>query len=307
VADGAHVDRARTAIAQQVRSIQRLRVDREHAAGGQQHAAGRIAPVAGERGQAAHRAHRIAATGGALHAVVQTDRRRARVPVVVRELLHLGRRDAAQLRHARRVERLRAFGELLEAERVAGDVVAIEPVLAHQHVDQAQGERAVGARQQRDVLVALLGGERAVRVDRDQLGAAPLGLLRAGPQVQVAGDRVGAPEDDEPGVGKALHLRAGARAERVGHRLRTGGGADGAVEQAGTELVEEALRHALALHQPHGAGVAVRHDALRVDRGDLLQARGNVVERAGPSSRARTGLRPCLPTRRIGCSRRSGW
>src|SRR5581483_11293544 len=39
---------------------------------------------------------------------------------------------------------------------------------------------------------------------------------------------------------------------------------------------------ALALHQPHGAGVAVREDAFRVARRNVAQARGDGVERLVP-------------------------
>jgi hypothetical protein len=61
----------------------------------------------------------------------------------------------------------RARKQRVGAERVARDVVLVEPALARQHVDEAERERAVGARQQRNVLVALLGRQRAVRVDGD--------------------------------------------------------------------------------------------------------------------------------------------
>jgi hypothetical protein len=45
-------------------------------------------------------------------------------------------------------------------------------------VHQAQRQRAVGAGQQRDVLVALVGRLGPARVDADQLGAVALGRLR---------------------------------------------------------------------------------------------------------------------------------
>jgi hypothetical protein len=61
---------------------------------------------------------------------------------------------------------------------VARDVVVVQPVVHDQLVHQAQRQRAVGAGQQGDVLVALVGGFGAARVDADQLGAVALGLLR---------------------------------------------------------------------------------------------------------------------------------
>jgi len=47
--------------------------------------------------------------------------------------------------------------------------------------------------------------------------------------------------------------------------------------------VEEARRHALALHLAHGAGITVGNDGLRVARGDVFQALGNQVQRFVPA------------------------
>ena len=131
--------------------------------------------------------------------------------------------------------------------------------------------------------MALLGRQRTVRIDRDQLRAVALGLLRAAPQVQVRGDRVRAPEHDQLRILELLDVGAVARAERCIQRLAARGRADRAVEEARAELVEEALRHRLALHHAHRAGVAVRHDALRIDARDRLQACRDFVERRVPA------------------------
>ena len=80
VADRRHVDRARRAAIQELGTVEPRCVDRIVAAGRQQHPAGRIAPVTGERRQAGHRSHRVAAAGRALHAVVQADGCRAGSP-----------------------------------------------------------------------------------------------------------------------------------------------------------------------------------------------------------------------------------
>ncbi len=170
--------------------------------------------MAGECRQAGHGAHRITAPGGALHPVVEPDRRGANLPVVTRELLDLGGRDAAEPRHTLRVELAGTRGERIEAQRVALDVVAVEPAFAHQHMHHAECKGAVRARQQRDVLVALLSRQRTVRIDGDQLRAVALGFLRATPQVQVGRDGVGAPEDDQLRVLELLDVGAIARAER---------------------------------------------------------------------------------------------
>ncbi len=133
--------------------------------------------------------------------------------------------------------------------------------------------------------MAFLGRQRAVRVNRHQGGAAPLGFLHPRPEMQVGGDGVAAPDDDELGIGHMLDVHADAGAVGVAQCGGTGAGADRAVKQRGAQLVKEARRHALALHQPHGARIAVWQDGLRVARGDGGQAGGHGVQRLVPGNR----------------------
>jgi hypothetical protein len=97
-------------------------------------------------GSARDRAHGAAAVG-ALHAVVQANSGRPNVPVVVREPLDRLRRDPADRGRAFWRVLLCELGQLVEAERVALDVVAVEPAFANQHVHEAERERAVRPRQ----------------------------------------------------------------------------------------------------------------------------------------------------------------
>ena len=198
-----------------VRGVPRIRsgrssacvVDRIGARGRQQRAARGIAPRAGERRQAGHGAHRVAAAGDALHAVVHPDRRRARRAVVAGQRLHLRGRDAAGRGDARRRPLRGARGELLVADGVALDVVAVDQSVADKHVHQSVGERRVGARHQCDVLVALLGR-------RDAVGSIATAARRGAwlparaSRVQVGGDRVAAPDQDQPRLGEALDVHA---------------------------------------------------------------------------------------------------
>jgi hypothetical protein len=282
-ADRRHVDGPGAAAGEQVRPIQRGLVDRIRPAGRQKQPSRRVAPVARERREARHGTHGVAAAARALHAVVQPDRGGPRLPVVAREAGDFVRADAAQRGDAVGIEGARALGQRVEAQRVAMDVVAVQPPFAHQHVDHAERERPVRAGHQRDVLVALLGRQRAIRVDRDELRAAPLGFLRAAPEMQIRRDGVGAPEDDQPGVLELFDIRTEPRAEGRGEGFAAGRRADRAVEEAGPELVEEAARHRFALHQSHGASVAVRHDALWIARGDVLQPAGDIGQRDVPA------------------------
>ena len=239
-------------------------------------------PGAGEARQQRDQPHRVAAAGRALHAVVEADRRRLHGAVLARQLADVIGRQAAFGGGALGRPLQGALAQRLEALDVACDVVLIEPAVRDQLVHQRQRERTVGARQRCQVTMALLGRLGPSRVDAPQLGAAALGLLREGPEVQVRRDRVAAPDDDQLALGVVLEMHADLAA--VGHRQRlaAGAGADGAVEQRRAELVEEAQRHRLALHHPHRAGVAVRQHGLRLAGGDGAQARRDRVERLVP-------------------------
>ena len=60
-----------------------------------------------------------------------------------------------------------------------------------------QRQRAIGAGQQGDVLMAFLGGLALAGVDANQLGAVAFGSLHMAPEMQVAGNRIAAPDDDQ--------------------------------------------------------------------------------------------------------------
>jgi hypothetical protein len=248
----------------------------------QQQAAGAVAPRAREAGQQRDQARGVAAAVHALHAVVQADGSGLQGAEVTRQAADFLGRDAADRRGALGRPLGRAPRQRLEAVDVALDIVAVDPAVRDQLVHHAQRQRAVCAGQQRDVLLALLCGFAAARVDRDQLRAAALGLLRQRPEVQVAGDRVAAPDHDQPALGEEARVHADLGAIGRHQRIAAGRRADGAVQQRGAELVEEALRHRLALHQAHRAGVAVRNDRLRLARRDRLQALRDVGQRLVP-------------------------
>ena len=290
VADGAHVDGARRArgalrVLQQVGALQPGVVPRtpEPARTAEQKATRAVAPGARQARQQGHQAHRIAAAAHALHAVVQSDGRRLRAAVVLRQAANLVRRDAAHLGRAFRRPGQGALAQRRPAFDEAVHVVVVQQVVADQLVHEAERQRAVGARPQRDVLLALLSRFGAARVDAHELGTRALGLLREVPEVHAARDGVAAPHQDELAFGEELDVHADLAAIGGPQRFGAGTGADGAVQQAGTQLVEEARGHTVTLHQPHRAGVAVGQDGLRVLRGDGLQARGDVVQRFAPA------------------------
>ncbi len=112
------------------------------------------------------------------------------------------------------------------------------------------------------MLVALLGRARAIGIDGDQPRAAPAGLLDEGPQVHVGADDVGAPGHDQPRLHDGLGVEADAAAHRGLVAGRAGRGADGAVEQAGAQQLEEAPVHGAVREKAHVARVRVGQDRL---------------------------------------------
>ncbi len=110
--------------------------------------------------------------------------------------------------------------------------------------------------------------------------------------MQIGGDGVGAPEDDQARLIEALHVHAQRGADGRLVASRPGGGADGAVEARGTEAVEEAPVHRAEAELAGIAGVAIGQDALGAVRvGQLAQTIGDLVQCLIPGDAFETRLR----------------
>ena len=291
VADGAHVDDSRQLAGGQVGPLQPgvALGAVEPAAAREQQATGTMPPCAHHARQHGDQAHRITTAAHTLHAVVEADGRRARTsprgPVLARQLSDDTGIDATHRRRALGRPGQRARAQRLKAIDMALDVVVVKPVVGDELVHQRQRQRAVGAGQERDVLVALLRRLTGTRVDADEPRPGALGLLRIVPEMHAARDGVAAPDEDQAALGIVLHVHADLGAVGGNQRLTPGVGADRAVEPAGAQPVPEARGHALALHQAHRAGIAVGQDRLGVARGDGLQTRRDIGKRFVPAHR----------------------
>ncbi len=266
----------------QVGALQRGAVGRKVARTAQQKPARAVAPGAHQRGQAGNGARRVAAAAHALHAVVQANGGRLGGAVGLRQRHDLRLGHAAHGGGARRRPLQGALAQLLPAQRVVGDVVVVEPVVHDEFVHQRQGQRGVGAGQQGDVLVALVGGFGLARVDAHQPRPGAPGGLGMAPEVQVAGNGVAAPDQDELGLGEKLDPHADLGAQRVDHGLAAGHGANGAVQQRRAQLVEKTTVHGLALHKTHGACVTIRHNCFWICL-QCTEMRGDVVKSGVPA------------------------
>ena len=215
-------------------------------AAGRRHGGARRPPgPAGRRWRARH-----CRRARALHAVVQADGGGRGGAIVARQLADLLHGQAADLGRALGRPLQGAGLEFLPAQRVARDVVMVQPAVRDQLVHQGQRQGGIGAGQQLQVLVAFVGGLGLARVYAHQARAVALGLQCIAPEMQAAADAVAAPDEDEPAFGEMLHAHAQLAAIGQVQGLAPGAGADGAVQQRGAELVEEAPVHAPPCTRP---------------------------------------------------------
>ena len=169
-----------------------------------------------------------------------------------------------------------------------------------------QGQGGVRAGVDGEPFVGGPGRAGAGGVDDDDLCAVLAGLLDEGPQVQVAGEGVAAPDQDQLGLGEGLGFGALGGADGVAIALEPGLGADGAGELAGPHLVEEGVGQAVPLQDAHCAGVGIGQDGLGPVLGDdRLEPGGDVGDGFVPGDGGEVA-RPLAPTRLRGVVRRSG-
>ena len=135
--------------------------------------------------------------------------------VFARQLPDLLDRHAADLRGTLWRPLQGTLTQCAPARGVALDVIMIEPVVTDQLVHDGQSQRRIRARQQSHVLMAFLGRFAAPRIDTPDPSPEALGLLHRAPKMQIAGNRVAAPDHDQTGLRKKLHLHPDLAAQSV--------------------------------------------------------------------------------------------
>ncbi len=293
LAEPVHVEGPGLSLAEQVGAMDGVRVEVKAARVAQHDAAAALPPRAGQGRETGDGPRSHAPAAVALQAVVDADRRGCLLGVAAGEGADPGRRDTGDLGGPTRGPLGDPLAQALETQGPGFDVGVVEPIFGHQDVHEPQGQGCVGARTDRDPLVGGPGRAGTQGVDDDHLGG--LGTLaRAldqGPKVHVAGQGVGAPQQDQLGVGEVLRVHAHVSTEGVGDPLAARCGADGPAQAAGPEAMKEALGHGLALDQTHGPAVAVLEHglgAVALDRGSGALA--DLGDGLGPADRLEAAL-----------------
>ena len=190
-------------------------------------------PRTNQRWQAGNGAHCITAAARALQAIVHSDSRVLATgfasAVVKRQRFDLRNADAAHRRRTLRWPPQRTLAQGIPTQRVARQVVVVQPVVLNQLVHQAQGQCRIGARQQGDVLMALFGGLRAPWIDANELGPVAFGNLHIAPKMQVAGNRIAAPNQNQIRLCKKLNTHAHFATKGLRQPFSPGGSTNGAV------------------------------------------------------------------------------
>ena len=171
-----------------------------------------MAPRTDQRGEAGYRSYCIAATVYPLQTIVHPYR--SGLPagegrtIVLRQRLNFCHRNTADLRSAFGWPLHSPCFQALPPAGVTGNVVMVQLVVGNQFMHQGQSQGCVGARQQGNVFVAFLSGLSAPGIDANDFGAIAFRSLHMAPEVQVAGNGVTTPDQDQFGLSKELYPHA---------------------------------------------------------------------------------------------------
>jgi len=257
-------------------------VEGEACGGGHVDAAADVLELTGEGGEADDGLDGAATTIGTLDAIVDANDSGVGGGEVFGELLDGFGGDSGELFGTGGRHGGSDSGVGIEVVDVLG-VGSVFEVIAEDDVSEGEGQGEVCAGVDGDVLVCEGGGFGSDGIDDDEAGPVAAGLNDEGPEVDVGGEDVGAPGEDELAVGELFWLCAEAGVHGGHQGSAAGRGADGAVEAGGSEFVEEAAVHSRAIEEAHGAGVGVRQDGLcTVFCGNGFQFGRDGVDGLGP-------------------------
>ena len=183
----------------------------------------------------------------ALQPVVDANGSRRCRGVGARQRFDARRIDTGDLCRPRRRPSRHPSLEGAKSQRVACDVVGIMQLFAHDHMHHRQRQRGIASRPDRNPIIGRLRCARTDRVDHDQARTRLARLLNKGPEMQIAGQRIAAPDQDQLCMGKTLHLHGNGRPHSVAVALKAGLRTDGARKTAHPEASPQLGGHSLLL------------------------------------------------------------
>ncbi len=122
------------------------------------------------------------------------------------ECTNAGLGQTRDLRNARRGKLRDARQELIKADCMAIDEVAVFGAHLQDNVHQPESKRGVGARPYRNMFISILGRSRANRVDHDDPRAIASRLVQPRSEVLICGQRIGAPQKNEARMNDAFKV-----------------------------------------------------------------------------------------------------
>ena len=165
-------------------------------------------------------------------------------------------------------------------------ILRIVQILFDDYMHHRQRQRAIRAGANGDPLVGSLRRARVGRVDDEDACTLFACVLDKGPEMEIAGQCVAAPDEDQPGVGIGFGLHALGRSDAINIALKAGLRTNRALKLRSPHAVEKTCSHSLALQQAHCAGIGIgQHGFGPVGSNHGGQPLGNLGDRLSPAYR----------------------
>ncbi len=191
----------------------------------------------------------------------------------------------------------------LKAVSVTGNVIGVVEILADDDVHHRQRQRQICARMNRQIPIRAACRARGIGIDHHQLAALAARFFDEGPEVNIVGEDVGSPHQNQARVAELFGFGADLAAKHRDQSGLPGGRADGAVELRCAQTMEEAAIHRGIVQRAQGAAVGERKNRLRPKfAGNLAETRHDLAERLIPGDAHERVILP-VPRNRAGLCR----
>ena len=266
----------------------------------QKDAAARTTPGADCRRQTADRAHRHGAIAVAGQAAPQADKGGTGSCIIMGYPFYgAGGQSTHSCHLLWRTTGQHGGGKCIETGDIICNEARIGQTVSHHDVQHRQRQSAVATRRDNKGFIDGLAGGGAIGVNRPDTGAAPPCRLGITHGVDAGSGGVDTPQDDQVALCDLVRLHGrGSAHDRLPAGI-LGRGADGALQSRSAQLVKKGVA-AVALHQPHRAGIGIGQDAFGTILCDqLIPAGADRLDRRIPGYRLELpgAFRPDPPQR----------